>query len=36
LFLLFSITRRRVKSTRTAAHESYRAACRIDTPFITV
>jgi hypothetical protein len=34
--ILFPITRRRVKSTRTAAHESYRPACRIDTPFFTV
>jgi hypothetical protein len=28
---LFSITRMHVKSTRTAAHKSYRAVCRIDT-----
>jgi hypothetical protein len=34
--ILFSISRRRVKSTLTAANESYRPACRIDTPFFTV
>jgi hypothetical protein len=26
----------RVKSTRTAAHASYRAGCRMDMPFFTV
>jgi hypothetical protein len=31
-FIMF-ITRKRVKSTRTAAHESYHAACQIDTNF---
>jgi hypothetical protein len=35
IFIIES-TRRRVKSTRTAAHESYHAARRIDTPFFTI
>jgi hypothetical protein len=34
--VLFSNTRRRVKSTRTAAHVSYRAACQIDTQIFSV
>jgi hypothetical protein len=34
--VLFLITRLHVKSTRTAAHKSYRAACRIDTQIFTV
>jgi hypothetical protein len=34
--VFFSITWRRVKSIRTAAHKSYRAACQIDTQILTV
>jgi hypothetical protein len=29
-------TRRRLKSTRTAAHESFRTVCRINTQILTV
>jgi hypothetical protein len=36
LIILFSITHKSVKSTRTTAHKSYRAACRIDTQMFTV
>jgi hypothetical protein len=34
--VLFSVSRRRVKSTRTVVLESYCVACRIDTQIFTV
>jgi hypothetical protein len=34
--MLVDSTRKRVKSTRTAAHKSYRTECRIDTQIFTV
>jgi hypothetical protein len=35
-YFSFSITHKRVKSTRTTAHKSYHAACQIDTQIFTV